>query len=145
MGLLDDAVPGGKISKPLILALLALVASGALFGGGEREAAPTKPSGPRPAADEGGGLLEGFGGLLERFRQSGHGKIIDSWIGTGPNEPVSPGQLGNTLRPNTIKTLAERSSMSEEELLRQLSQALPGIVDKLTPKGRVPSLAELAE
>ena len=60
MGLLDDAVPGGKISKPLILALLALVASGALFGGGEREAAPTKPSGPRPAADEGGGPARRF-------------------------------------------------------------------------------------
>ena len=145
MGLLDDAVPGGKISKPLILALLALVASGALFGGGEREAAPTKPSGPRPAADEGGGLLEGFGGLLERFRQSGQGKTIDSWLGTGPNEPVSPGQLGNALGPNIIKTLAERSGISEEELLKQLTQVLPGVVDKLSPNGRLPSLAELAE
>lgn len=41
MGLLDDmlgsAVPGGKISKPLMLALLALLASGALFGGGDRK------------------------------------------------------------------------------------------------------------
>ena len=35
MGFLDDvlgsAVPGGKVSKPLMLALLALLASGALF------------------------------------------------------------------------------------------------------------------
>jgi hypothetical protein len=29
-----SAVPGGKIGKPLLLALLALLASGALFGGG---------------------------------------------------------------------------------------------------------------
>jgi uncharacterized protein YidB (DUF937 family) len=144
MGLLDNAVPGGRISKPLILALLALVASGALFGGGDRQAGPPKPGGPRPEADEGGGgLLEGLGGLLERFRQGGQGKIIDSWIGTGPNEPVSPGQLENTLGPNIIKTLAERSGMSEEELLQQLSRALPSIVDRLTPKGRIPTLAEL--
>jgi hypothetical protein len=47
MGLLDNVIPGGKISKPLILALLALVASGALFGGGDREPAPTKPGGAR--------------------------------------------------------------------------------------------------
>jgi uncharacterized protein YidB (DUF937 family) len=127
MGLLDNAVPGGRISKPLILALLALVASGALFGGGDRQAGAPKPGGARPQADEGGGLLEGLGGLLERFRQGGQGKIIDSWIGTGPNEPVSPGQLENTLGPNIIKTLAERSGMSEQELLRQLSQVLPGI------------------
>lgn len=145
MGLLDNAVPGGRISKPLILALLALVASGALFGGGDRQAGPPKPGGRGPQADEGGGLLEGLGGLLERFRQGGQGKIIDSWIGTGPNEPVSPGQLENTLGPNIIKTLAERSGMSEQELLRQLSEVLPGIVDKLTPKGRLPTLAELAE
>ena len=143
MGLLDNAVPGGSISKPLILALLALVASGALFGGGERESAPTKPGGAPSSADEGGGLLEGLGGLLDRFRQSGLGKAADSWVSTGPNEPVSPGQVGNAFGPSIIKTLADRSGMSEEELLRQLSRALPGIVDRLTPKGRLPTLAEL--
>jgi uncharacterized protein YidB (DUF937 family) len=128
-----------------MLALLALLASGALFGGGDREVAPTKSGGPRPAADEGGGLLEGLGGLLDRFRQSGQGKAADSWIGTGPNEPVSPGQVGNALGPNIIKTLAGRSGLSEEELLRQLSQVLPGVVDKLAPNGRLPTLAELAQ
>lgn len=65
---------------------------------------------------------------------------IDSWIGSGPNDPVSPGQLGNALGPNIIKTLAERSGISEEELLKQLSQ---GVIDKLTPHGRPPTLAEL--
>lgn len=90
MGLLDNAVPGGRISKPLILALLALVASGALFGGGEREPAPTKPGGAPPSVDEGGGLLEGLGGLLDRFRQSGLGKAADSWVGMGPTSQCRP-------------------------------------------------------
>jgi uncharacterized protein YidB (DUF937 family) len=151
MGLLDDmfgsAVPGGNITKPLMLALLGLLASGALFRGGEREAAPAQPQpqpgGARPPADEGGGLLDGLGGLLDRFRQSGQGKVADSWVGHGPNEPVSPGQVGTALGPNILKTLAERSGMSEEELLKQLSQVLPGVVDKLTPQGRLPSAAEL--
>ena len=149
MGLLDNvlrsALSQAKVSNPLMLALLALLGSGALFGGGDREAAPTKTGGQCGPADEGGGLLEGLGGLLDSFRQSGLGKPIDSWIGTGPNEPVSPGQLGNALGPNIIKTLAERSGISEEELLKQLTQVLPGVVDKLTPNGRLPSLAELAE
>jgi uncharacterized protein YidB (DUF937 family) len=149
MGFLDDvlgnAVPGGKVSKPLMLALLALLASGALFRSGGREAPPVTPD-PRPRvpADEGsGGLLDGLGGLLDRFRQAGQGKAADSWIGTGPNEPVSPGQTGNALGPNILKTLAERSGLSEEELVRQLSQILPGVVDKLTPRGRLPTAAEL--
>jgi uncharacterized protein YidB (DUF937 family) len=143
MSLIDNAVPGGSISKPLIVALLALVASGALFGGGNREHAPTKSGGPPPSADEGSGLLEGLGGLRDRFRQGGLGKAADSWVGTGPNEQVSPGQVGNALGPNIIKTLAQQSGISEEELLRQLSRALPGIADRLTPKGRIPTLAEL--
>ncbi|MEZ5786947.1 MAG: YidB family protein [Xanthobacteraceae bacterium] len=147
MGLLDDmfgsAVPGGNVSKPLMLALLALLASGALFRGGEREPAPSQPGGPRPREDEGGGLLDGLGGLLDRFRQSGGGKAADSWVRNGPNEPVSPGQVGDALGPNILKNLAERSGMSEEELLKQLSQVLPGVVDKLTPHGRLPTAAEL--
>ena len=149
MGLLDDmlgsAVPQGGITKPLMLALLALLASGALFQGGDREPAPTQPGGPRPPEDEGGGLLDGLGGLLDRFRQSGQGKAADSWVGNGPNEPVSPGHVGNALGPNILKTLAERAGMLEEELLKQLSQVLPGVVDKLTPHGRLPTLAELGQ
>ena len=142
--LLRSALSQAKVSNPLMLALLALLGSGALFGGGGA-AAPTKPGGAPSLGDDGGGLLDGLGGLLDRFRQSGQGKTIDSWIGTGSNEPVSPGQLGDALGPNIIKTLAERSGMSEEELLRQLTQALPEAVDKLTPRGRLPTLAELAE
>lgn len=148
MGLLDDmlgsAVPGGSITKPLMLALLGLLASGALFRNSQPQAGPA-PGGARPPApeDEGGGLLDGLGGLLDRFRQSGQGKAADSWIGHGPNEQVSPGQVGNALGPNILKTLAERSGMSEEELIKQLSQALPGVVDKLTPQGRLPTPTEI--
>ena len=142
--LLRSALSQAKVSNPLMLALLALLGSGAFGGGGA--SAPAKPGGaPSPGDDGDDSLLDGLGGLLDRFRQSGQGKTIDSWIGTGPNEPVSPGQLGNALGPNIIKTLAERSGMSEEELLRQLTQVLPEAVDKLTPRGRLPTLAELVQ
>lgn len=152
MGLLDDmlgsAVPGGNITKPLMLALAGLLASGVLFrGSGEREAAPQQPGGvvpPAPPATAGdGGLLDGLGGLIDRFRQSGQGKVVDSWVGSGPNQPVSPGQVGNVLGSDVLKNLAARSGMSEEELIQQLSQILPGVVDKLTPQGRLPTSAEL--
>ena len=35
--------------------------------------------------------------------------------------------------------------MSEEEITKQLSQILPGVVDKLTPQGRLPTAAELPQ
>jgi hypothetical protein len=46
--------------------------------------------------------------------------------------------------PSTFKTLAQRTGLSEEELTKQLSHVLPGVVDKLTPAGRVPTAAELS-
>ena len=138
-----SAVPGG-IAKPLILALLALLASGALFGRGSKEGSATK--GPQAAPDEGaGGLLGGLGGLVDKLQKGGLGDVVNSWVGHGQNQPVSTNQLGSALGPDIIKTLAQRSGLSEEELIRQLSQALPGLVDKLTPHGRLPTLAELSQ
>jgi len=134
MGILDNAVrsavPGGSVAKPLMIALLGLLASGALFKGGGGQSTAAKP--PQNPADEAGGLLGGLGGLLERFQQGPHGNLLNSWIGTGENQSISPNQLGTALGPDVIKVLAQRSGLSEAELTSQLSKALPGVVDKLT-------------
>src|SRR6516164_3008016 len=83
-----SAVPGG-IAKPLILALLALLASGALFGRGSKEGSATK--GSQATSDEGlGGLLGGLGGLVDKLQKGGLGNLINSWVAPGQNQPVSP-------------------------------------------------------
>jgi|SRR5215467_16131015 uncharacterized protein YidB (DUF937 family) len=142
MGFLDDAlgsaVPQGNLAKPLIIALGALLASGALFKNANSSAQPPKPATPQPS-DQSSDLAGGLGGLLNQFQQSGLGEVMKSWIGTGPNQPISPNQLGSALGPNIIKILAQKTGMSEQELTAQLSQILPGVVDKLTPNGRLPS------
>src|SRR6516165_6014837 len=138
MGLLDDAVPQGSVSKPLMIALGALLASGALYKHASSGSQPSKPATQQPS-DQSGDVAGGLGGLLDQFQQSGLGNIMKSWIGTGPNQPVSPNQVGSALGPNIIKVLAQKTGMSEQELTAQLSQILPGVVDKLTPNGRLPS------
>jgi uncharacterized protein YidB (DUF937 family) len=142
--MIRSSAPGGNIGKPLLLALGALLASGALFrsaGGGGSAETPTQP-----ASDEGaGGLLGGLGGLLAKLQNGGLGNVANSWVGSSQNQPVSPGQLGSALGPDIIKILAQRSGLSEEELTKQLSQVLPGVVDKMTPQGRLPTIAELSE
>ena len=141
--LIQSAVPGGSIAKPLMLALGALLASGVLFKGSGAQKPAVQAPGTKP--DEGtGGLLGGLGGLLEKFQKSGHGNLINSWVGPGENQPVTPGKLNSTLGPDIIKALAQRSGLSEEDLTKQLSQVLPGLVDKLTPSGRLPTQAELS-
>jgi uncharacterized protein YidB (DUF937 family) len=86
-----------------------------------------------------------LGGLLDKLQKGGLGGLADSWVGKGQNQPVSPNQLGPALGPDIIKALAQRSGLSEEEVTKQLSQILPGVVDKLTPAGRLPTLAELSD
>jgi uncharacterized protein YidB (DUF937 family) len=135
-----SSAPGGNIAKPLMLGLLALLGSGALFGGGsaKQDAQPT-------SGESAGGLLGGLGGLLNKLQNGGLADAANSWIGSGQNQPVSPGQLGSALGPDIIKTIAQRSGTSEEDITKQLSQLLPGVVDKLTPKGRLPTVAELSD
>ena len=87
--------------------------------------------------------MGGLGGLLEKLQESGHGEVTKSWIGSGQNQPIS-GSLGSALGPAIIKALSEKTGLSEQELTAQLSQLLPGLVDKLTPQGRLPTHDELA-
>jgi len=92
-----------------------------------------------------GSVGGGLGGLLDKLQKGGLGNAANSWVGSGQNQPASPGQLGSALGPEIIKILAQRSGLSEEEITKQLSQVLPGVVDKLTPQGRLPTVAELSE
>jgi uncharacterized protein YidB (DUF937 family) len=149
--MIRSSVPGGNIGKPLMIALGALLASGVLFrGAGAQQSASTgsqsTSTGSQSASNVGaGGLLAGLGGLLDKLQQGGLSNATNSWVGSGQNQPVQPTQLGSALGPDVIKTLAQQSGLSEGELTKQLSHALPGVVDKLTPNGRLPTVAELTQ
>ena len=48
------------------------------------------------------GIIEKHGGLqgvLSEFERSGLGATVKSWVGTGPNEPISAADLQRTLGP----------------------------------------------
>ncbi len=115
--MIRSAAPGGNIGKPLMLALGALLASGALFrgsGAGQTASVPTQPT-----SDEGtGGVLGGLGGLLNKLEQGGLGDVAKSWVGPGQNQPVSPGQLGSALGPNCLRSLASPRTKSPNKYRR---------------------------
>jgi uncharacterized protein YidB (DUF937 family) len=142
--MIRSAFPGGNVGKPLMIALGALLASGVLTRGGAGQAAS---AGSQPATDtnDAGGLLNGLGGLLNKLQQGGLGDVTKSWVGSGQNQPASPSQIGSALGSNIVKTISQMSGIPEDELTKQLSQVLPGVVDKLTPNGRLPTVAELSD
>ena len=132
MSLLDQVIRSAVASalgsqssrgrSPIIMALLALLASRAMAGRDN----PTQA----PASGDRGGL----GGLVDRFRQGGLEDIINSWISTGANKPISPHQLQDALGSETVNDLSRETGMPRDDLLSQLSQVLPRVVDQLTPQ-----------
>ena len=84
------------------------------------------------------GSQGGLGGLMEKFQQAGLGDVLGSWIGSGENRPISGDQISQALGPDTISDLASKFGLNGDAA-GQLSQILPGLIDKLTPHGQAPS------
>ena len=133
-----------NLTKPLVLGLGALLVSKMLNKGGTtgQASAPRGNGAGAPSPD--GGALGGLGGLLEKLQSAGHDDTVKSWLGSGRNQPIEPGQLRSALGEKTVSDIAQQAGVSEQDFVKQLSQALPQFVDKLTPNGHVPSLKELA-
>jgi uncharacterized protein YidB (DUF937 family) len=85
------------------------------------------------------GQLGGLQGLMQKFQQGGLGDVFSSWVGKGENLPISAEQLSGVLGNDTLQGLASQFGVNTQELAGQLSSVLPGLVDKLTPNGQVPT------
>jgi uncharacterized protein YidB (DUF937 family) len=167
----QDQDKGGM--SPMTMAILALLAYKAVKHiGGQPSAAPAPAPAPSPntvnagmGGDPGGGLGDllkgglggllaggaagsvisgGLGDLLKQFQQNGHGDTANSWVGKGENKPIAPGDLASALGANQIDSLASQSGLSRDDLLSGLSRYLPGVIDHLTPEGRLPTEKELS-
>jgi uncharacterized protein YidB (DUF937 family) len=135
MGLLDQVIgaalgskgqpaPGQSAQDPIAAILASLLA-------------------PRPAAAAQQEQVGGLDALINQFKKNGFEDVINSWIGTGQNEAISPTQLREALGQKTVNDLSRQADAPQDDLLAQLSRYLPGIIDKLTPNGQLPNPADL--
>ena len=121
---------------------------GSVLGGGQQQGggagalinivAGMLASGQGGGSAAGGGGLGGLAGLAEQFQKGGLGDVMNSWIGTGQNQAISPDQLGGVLGGDLLSELTQRTGMGQGDLLGRLSQMLPQVVDQLTPNGQLP-------
>jgi uncharacterized protein YidB (DUF937 family) len=88
--------------------------------------------------DSAGDGVGGLAGLAEQFQRGGLGEVMNSWIGKGENLPISPDQLGGVLGGDILGKLRQHTGMDQGDLLGQLSQLLPQMVDQATPDGQIP-------
>lgn len=141
------ALPGGNVAKPLIVALLALLAS-RYFGGKKQETAPETPklpdAAPQSVPDPSpGNVLDGLGGLIKQFQQKGLGDVVDSWVSTGKNKNVGPDQISVALGGDVVDDLSRRTGLTRDQVVAELARMLPNVVDNLTPDGRLPTRQEV--
>src|SRR6266481_4986256 len=150
-----SAQSGGGMS-PITMAIMALLAWKAVkhFGGSQPGATPApapSPGNSVPGGGMGGGLGDllkgglggllaggaaggvisgGLGELLRQFQQNGQGEAANSWVGPGPNQQISPGDLASALGADQIDALSAQSGLSRDELLSGLSRHLPNVIDQ---------------
>jgi uncharacterized protein YidB (DUF937 family) len=121
-----------------------------ILRGGQAPASGSPASVPGSASGSAGGgswgdvLSSGLGDLLDQFHGAGKADVAKSWVGTGQNQPISPHDLSQVLTPEQIDMLRQRTGLSHEQLLSGLSEQLPGLVDQLTPDGRLPTGEEMS-
>lgn len=151
-------------STPSLLALLGLVAVAGYQNRGRISEmlsdAQQKPDASGKATGQGdGGFLSdlgqvfqgGTGGasistaltdLVSRFRDTGRSNAADSWVSGRANMPLDVRDLEATLGPDTLDELTRKTGLTRAELLLRLNVALPEVVNRLTPNGRLPAADE---
>ncbi|HQR12267.1 MAG TPA: YidB family protein [Casimicrobiaceae bacterium] len=81
----------------------------------------------------------GIEGLLAKFQQAGMGQQAQSWIGTGQNMPISADALSQIFGQGQMGQIAQQLGMSHEDAAGGLAQALPHVIDQMTPGGEIPA------
>lgn len=83
----------------------------------------------------------GLSSLLSSAESQGLGHIVQSWIGNGPNQSISPDQVESLLGQDRIQQIASRAGIPASVAGAALARILPTLVDKITPHGEVPRAA----
>ena len=87
----------------------------------------------------------GLQGLAQRFQQSGFGDVLNSWVGTGKNQPIDPGDLSQILGHDRVNQMSQQAGVPPQQGSSVLAVLLPQIIDRLTPQGQVPQPNQLAQ
>jgi len=81
----------------------------------------------------------GLSGMLQQMQQAGYGQQAQSWIGTGQNQPIAPDALSQIFGHGQLSQIAQELGLSQQEAASSVAQALPQVVDSMTPQGTIPA------
>jgi uncharacterized protein YidB (DUF937 family) len=91
---------------------------------------------------QGRGGTAGLSALTQQLRGAGLDDRVDSWVGPGANRELRPDELARAIPPDAMDTIERQTGLGRDEVLAELSRGLPGMVDRLTPRGHMPERDE---
>jgi uncharacterized protein YidB (DUF937 family) len=82
----------------------------------------------------------GLSGVVDKFRASGMGETVNSWIAAGTaNLPITAEQLKKALGNEYVTALAAKLGIDPSGAAEKLAALLPHAVDAATPNGTLPA------
>lgn len=75
--------------------------------------------------------------VLDKLNESGYGAKVNSWLGNGTNQPLTPDELVSALGDKRIQQIARSVGVPADKLASYLAQHLPSTVDQMSPHGKL--------
>ena len=79
----------------------------------------------------------GVEGILNKLTDAGLGRQVQSWIGTGRNEPINGDDVLRALGSAAVEQVAKPLGLDPMQAAADLAEALPDVIDGLTTGGRL--------
>lgn len=96
--------------------------------------------------DNAGGMMEALsgltsgegldmGGIVDKLKAGGLGEQCDACLGDGENAEMSADQVKSALGEEEVAKVAEKLGVDQDTAASQLSDVLPGLMDKASSGG----------
>jgi uncharacterized protein YidB (DUF937 family) len=82
-------------------------------------------------------LPGGLNALLDQLRRAGYESQVNSWLGRGPNEPITAQDLQKVIDNQQVRDLAAKLGIPVDQLFPTLAKTLPEAVDQHSPNGHL--------
>lgn len=81
----------------------------------------------------------GLGAFLDRFRKTGLGDSVSSWLGGSTPRPISSSTLETVIGSGPINKIASNAGLTASTASSALAFMLPNLIQRLTPGGVIPT------
>lgn len=82
--------------------------------------------------------------ITSAFHGAGLDNVLQSWVGTGKNLPITGDQVKQVFGSGNVADLGARAGLNESDTSNALAGMLPQVIDRLTPNGQLPSEGDLS-